>query len=71
MEKNMCYPCKYCDKRMRRKVTWLKHLNDHESPEYEENKWGVDISIKNVKLPNKIDSMHIKQDFNSLHPSTS
>jgi len=27
---------------MRRKVTWLKHLNDHESPEYEENKWGVD-----------------------------
>ncbi|CAH1731939.1 uncharacterized protein LOC114126614 [Aphis gossypii] len=38
MEKNMCYPCKYCDKRMRRKVTWLKHLNDHELPEYEENK---------------------------------
>ncbi|XP_025199003.1 uncharacterized protein LOC112597248 [Melanaphis sacchari] len=30
MEKNMCYPCIYCIKKCRRKVNWLKHLNEHE-----------------------------------------
>ncbi|XP_026816199.1 uncharacterized protein LOC113555837 [Rhopalosiphum maidis] len=68
MEKNMCYPCKYCDKKMRRKVIWLKHLNEHETPEYDENKWGVDIPIKHFKLPKKVS---IKQDTDLSYPSTS
>jgi len=70
MEKNMCYPCKYCDKKMRRKVIWLKHLNEHETPDYDENNWGVDdILIKNLEQPDKVVSKQIKQepDFN---PST-
>jgi len=45
----MCYPCKYCDKKMRRKVIWLKHLNEHETPDYDDNNWGVDILIDNLK----------------------
>ncbi|XP_060858860.1 uncharacterized protein LOC132936184 [Metopolophium dirhodum] len=70
MEKNMCYPCKYCDKKMRRKVIWLKHLNEHETPDYDENNWGVDdILIANLKQPDKVVSKQMKQepDFN---PST-
>jgi len=64
----MCYPCKYCDKKMRRKVIWLKHLNEHETPDYDKNNWGVDILIKKLKRPDKV-SKRMKQepDFN---PST-
>lgn len=64
----MCYPCKYCDKQMRRKVIWLKHLNEHETPDYDKNNWGVDILIKKLKRPDKV-SKQMKQepDFN---PST-
>ncbi|XP_025194271.1 serendipity locus protein beta-like [Melanaphis sacchari] len=71
MEKNMCYPCKYCDKKMRRKVNWLKHLNEHETPEYDENKWGVNKSINKFKLPDQVVSTCIKQDFDLSYPSTS
>jgi len=69
MEKNMCYPCKYCDKKMRRKVTWLKHLNEHETPDYDENSWGVDETIENFKRPNKVVSRQIKEELD-FNPST-
>ncbi|XP_015372764.1 PREDICTED: uncharacterized protein LOC107168023 [Diuraphis noxia] len=62
MGKNMCYPCKYCDKKMRRKVVWLKHLNEHENPDYDEDNWGVDVLIENLKRPVKVVSIKMKQE---------
>jgi len=51
-------------------VIWLKHLNVHETPDYDENNWGVDdILIEKLKRPDKVVSKQMKQepDFN---PST-
>lgn len=70
MGKNMCYPCKYCDKKMRRKVIWLKHLNEHETPDYDENNWGVDILEENLKQPCKVVSVQMKQEPELLHSFT-
>ncbi|KAF0767763.1 serendipity locus protein beta-like [Aphis craccivora] len=53
MEKNMSFPCKYCSKVKTSKEKWIKHLNKHETPDYDINNWGDDFPDKSSDSNNE------------------
>lgn len=46
MEKDMSFPCIYCSEVLTSKEIWIKHLNKHETPDYDINNWGDDLPNK-------------------------